>query len=174
MKPCASPRAAADEPVSQAAFREAMSRLGAAVNIVTTDGPGGKAGFAATAVCSVTDTPPTLLVCINRSSSVVAAFSRNAHLCINTLSAAHRRLSGLFGGKTPVEERFAAASWRKGVGGVPVLEDGLVTFECAIANSVDVGTHTVLFCTVLAIAGKGTAGALIYFDRKYHTPSELG
>ncbi len=36
-----------------------MARLAAAVNIVTTDGPAGRAGFTATAVCSVTDEPPT-------------------------------------------------------------------------------------------------------------------
>lgn len=43
-------------------FRDAMARLGSAVNIITTDGPAGRAGFTASAVCSVTDTPPTLLV----------------------------------------------------------------------------------------------------------------
>ena len=50
-------------------YRNAMARLGAAVNIVTTDGEGGRAGFTASAVCSVTDDPPTLLVCMNRGSS---------------------------------------------------------------------------------------------------------
>ena len=40
-------------------FRNAMARLGAAVNIITTDGPAGRAGFTASAVCSVTDTPQT-------------------------------------------------------------------------------------------------------------------
>ena len=44
------------------AYREAMARLGAAVNVITTDGPGGRAGFTASAVCSVTDSPPTLLI----------------------------------------------------------------------------------------------------------------
>jgi hypothetical protein len=43
-------------------YREAMARLGVAVSIVTTDGPAGRAGFTASAVCSVTDEPPTLLV----------------------------------------------------------------------------------------------------------------
>ena len=36
-------------------FREAMSRLGAAVHVVTTAGAAGKSGFTATAVCSVSD-----------------------------------------------------------------------------------------------------------------------
>ena len=45
-------------------FRDAMSLLTTAVNIVTTIGDSGMHGFTASAVCSVTDTPPTLLVCI--------------------------------------------------------------------------------------------------------------
>lgn len=43
--------------VDQQTFRDAMSCMGAAVNIITTDGPAGRAGFTASAVCSVTDTP---------------------------------------------------------------------------------------------------------------------
>ena len=42
-------------------FRDGMARLAGAVNVITTDGPKGFAGITATAVCSVTDQPPTLL-----------------------------------------------------------------------------------------------------------------
>src|ERR1700709_1909251 len=52
-------------PVEKQAYREAMARLGAAVNVITTDGPGGRAGFTARAGTSVTDTTPTLLVGAN-------------------------------------------------------------------------------------------------------------
>ena len=54
--------------VHRQAYREAMARFGAAVSVVTTDGPAGRYGFTASAVCSVTDDPPTLLVCMNRGS----------------------------------------------------------------------------------------------------------
>ena len=37
--------------VSQKEFRDAMARLGAAGNIITTDGPAGIGGFTASAVC---------------------------------------------------------------------------------------------------------------------------
>lgn len=73
--------------VDQQTFRDAMSCMGAAVNIITTDGPAGRAGFTASAVCSVTDTPPTLLVCLNRGASVWPVFNENRTLCVNTLSA---------------------------------------------------------------------------------------
>lgn len=83
----------------QQTFRDAMACVGAAVNIITTDGPAGMAGFTASAVCSVTDTPPTLLVCLNRGASVWPIFSENRTLCVNTLSAGQEPLSNLFGGK---------------------------------------------------------------------------
>lgn len=87
--------------VDQQTFRDAMSCMGAAVNIITTDGPAGRAGFTASAVCSVTDTPPTLLVCLNRGASVWSVFNENRTLCVNTLSAGQEPLSNLFGGKRP-------------------------------------------------------------------------
>src|ERR1700738_4092818 len=92
-------------------YRDAMARLGAAVSIVTTDGPAGRAGFTASAVCSVTDDPPTLLVCMNRASSAYLSVTGNNVVCVNVLSAQQEPLSRLFGGKVPAAERFAAAVW---------------------------------------------------------------
>jgi hypothetical protein len=48
--------------VDTTGFRNAMALLGGAVSVITTDGPAGRFGFTASAVCSVTDSPPTLLV----------------------------------------------------------------------------------------------------------------
>lgn len=154
--------------LSKEAFREGMSRLGAAVNIITTDGPAGRAGFTASAVCSVTDSPPTLLVCLNRSSSVYHRFADNEVLCVNTLTPDHEALSRLFGGKTAIEERFAAAAWTVGLSGAPMLDDATVSFDCRITGKADVGSHTVFFCEVMAIECRRDASALIYFDRAYH------
>ncbi|MBS0969829.1 pyrimidine utilization flavin reductase protein F [Chimaeribacter arupi] len=156
------------EPVTQHTFRQAMSCLGAAVNIITTDGPAGRAGFTASAVCSVTDTPPTLLVCLNRSASVHPAFARNQQLCVNTLSAGHEDLSNLFGGKTPMEARFAAADWSRLATGSPVLAGAVANFDCRITQTVSVGTHDILFCEVVALRRNDAGHGLVYFDRRYH------
>lgn len=155
------------ELVEKQAFRDGMARLGAAVNIITTDGPAGRAGFTASAVCSVTDTPPTLLVCLNRSASVWSVFDANRQLCVNTLAADQEALSSLFGGKTPMAERFQAAQWRKGVTGSPVLQGALVSFDCRISEITQVGTHDVLFCEVLALTVSNKTGGLAWFDRGY-------
>ena len=152
----------------KADYRNAMARLGAAVNIITTDGPAGRAGFTASAVCSVTDEPPMLLVCLNRSASVYPAFTANGVLCVNVLAAGHQALSGLFGGKTPMDERFAAGRWSRKATGSPVLEDAAASFDCRVVRATSAGTHDVLFCEAVAIAIGGAAQSLIYFDRRYH------
>ena len=170
MKISATPDGAApvDGPSAvQLEFRNAMSRMAAAVNIVTTDGPGGRAGFAATAVCSVTDTPPTLLVCLNRAASVHPAVTTNGVLCVNVLADSHQDLSRLFGGKTPSEERFAAAAWSRLATGSPALDDALVSFDCRIVHRGDGGTHDVLMCEVESIRRRDGGQGLVYFDRSY-------
>ncbi|MCG7372819.1 pyrimidine utilization flavin reductase protein F [Pseudomonas luteola] len=148
-------------------YRDAMARLGAAVNIVTTDGPQGRAGFTATAVCSVTDEPPTLLVCLNRSASVYPIFKANGTLCVNTLSSEHKVLSNLFGGKTGMEERFATACWNTLITGSPALEGAVVSFDCRIVSINTVGTHDVLLCEVVAIERQDDVDGLVYFNRSY-------
>jgi len=154
--------------VERDAFRNAMACLGAAVNIITTDGPAGRAGFTASAVCSVTDTPPTLLVCLNRSASVWPIFRDNGYLCVNTLAAGHEDLSTLFGGKTPMTERFAAADWHTLASGSPLLDGALVSFDCKVAQVVSVGTHDILFCEVQALVRNDETHGLAWFDRGYH------
>ncbi len=154
-------------------YREAMSRLGAAVNIITTKGEQGDAGFTASAVTSVTDDPPTLLVCMNRNSKSNEAFKKAGILCVNVLSHEHQELSPVFAsvGNLPMAERFARASWLRLATGSPVLENATASFDCTIDQITEVGTHSVFFCGVKAIhLGAGNTG-LIYHGRTYHTVS---
>lgn len=160
--------------VSKKLFKEGMARLAGAVNVITTDGPAGRAGFTATAVCSVCDTPPTLLVCVNNSSSVGAVFRENTALCVNTVGPQHHSVSLLFGGKTPTEERFAAADWYQGSTGAPILTDALVAFDCKITQKVTAGTHSVLFCSIQNIFLSEQTTASVYYLRRFYELGECG
>ncbi|MFM2279177.1 MAG: 4-hydroxyphenylacetate-3-hydroxylase small chain [Pseudomonadota bacterium] len=150
------------------AFRDGMSRLGAAVNIVTTDGPAGRHGLTVSAVCSVTDTPPTLLVCINSNAYAHDAFAENGVICVNVLAPSHQDLSRSFARWTG-EDRFASTIWGSLATGAPVLDDAAVAFDCRIVDRQSRGTHTVFFCEVQATAvGKGSGDGLVWFDRRFH------
>lgn len=82
--------------VDTTGFRNSMAMLGGAVSVITTDGPAGRFGFTASAVCSVTDQPPTLLVCMNRSSFSNVHFKSNGVLSVNVLTPGHQEVSGRF------------------------------------------------------------------------------
>src|SRR5919202_3304841 len=118
-------------PVDKQAYREAMARLGAAVNVITTDGPGGRAGFTASAVTSVTDSPPTLLVCANRSNDSYPAMKQNAVLCVSTLTPAQEGLSPVFAGMTEhtMDQRFDGYTWHTLATGAPALDDAVAVFD---------------------------------------------
>src|ERR1700689_2167024 len=127
--------AVAPEPVvsiESPAFREAMARLGAAVHVVTTAGPGGKTGFTATAVCSVTDQPAMLLVCLNRRSNSAPLLTQNGVFCVNTLGAAESNLADIFAGRSGVhlEERFSVGEWTTLKTGSPAPRSAGGAVEC--------------------------------------------
>jgi flavin reductase len=154
--------------VDKSTFRNGMSRLGSAVKVVTTTGHGGKRyGFTASAVCSVSDTPPTLLVCINRASSCFHAFKDARYFCVNTLMPGHENIADHFGGRIPTEDRFSLGNWIQGFTGAPVLADASVSFECEFTNAVDEATHRVFFGRVVQIRQHKSEGTLFYHMRRY-------
>lgn len=150
-------------------FRSAMAQLGAAVNIITTDGPAGRYGITASAVCSVTDEPASLLVCINRNSPMNRAITENGVLCVNVLGGEHEGLSGTFAKRgLESEQRFAQGEWRTMANGTPGLVGSLVNFACRIDAVQDVGTHGVFICRVEELDMRGEGEGLVYFGRAFH------
>jgi flavin reductase len=155
--------------VEAGAFREAMARLGAAVNVITTAGPAGRAGFTATAVCSVSDQPPTLLVCLNRRSRGTPVLRENGVFCVNTLAADQEMIADLFAGRTGAagEERFKAGEWMALSTGSPVLRSAAVSFDCRTIDVKAVATHNVFFAVVEAVHVGTACPALVYHERAY-------
>ncbi|WP_407307396.1 flavin reductase [Acinetobacter sp.] len=154
-------------------FRNAMSLLTTAVNVVTTEGASGVHGFTASAVCSVTDTPPTLLVCMNQASRSHVHFIENRILSVNVLGAQHEQISNAFASKLSSEERFKNGSWTTLETGAPVLADALVSFDCEIEQIQEVGTHTIFICRTVAIRQSYPQHSLVYFNRAYHYVGEV-
>lgn len=159
------------EPVDRQTFRDGMARLAAAVNIITSTGMAGWCGFTASAVCSVTDNPPTLLVCMNKSSQSHQTIRTSKVLCVNTVAGPHEELSALFSGAGGVKDmatRFAGGDWTTMVTGSPALCGATVSFDCRIVQTTELGTHAVFFCEVVAIREGDDVEGLVYFGRKFH------
>jgi flavin reductase len=150
-------------------FRDAMSRYGAAVHVFTTDGLEGKGGFTATAVCSVSDDPPTLLVCVNRRSQNAHTLAANGVFCVNTLGADAEELSNVFAGRTGAAsaDRFAVGTWNTLVTGAPALTSAIVACDCRVVEINAVGSHNVIFGVVEAVKLGPAVPALVYHGRSY-------
>ncbi|MFL5072686.1 MAG: flavin reductase, partial [Xanthobacteraceae bacterium] len=154
--------------VEAAAFREAMSRLGAAVHVVTSAGPAGQTGFTATAVASVSDQPPMLLVCLNRRSISAPVLSANRVFCVNTLRADEEAIADLFAGRSgDRDQRFATGEWITLSTGSPVLASAVVAFDCRVSDVKAVGSHNVIFGVVEAVRLGAAGEALLYHERAY-------
>lgn len=150
-------------------YRDAMARFAGAVHVVTTDGQAGKRGATVIAACSVSDTPPTVLVCLNRENAKNDAFTRNGNFALNTLAGGQQALAEAFSGQTglPVEERFSLAEWDRIASGAPTLVGALAVFDCEIIDTKDHATHRILFGKVAGIRIGDNLHPLMYFNRGY-------
>ncbi len=151
-------------------FRDAMATLGAGVNIITTNGPAGKCGLTATAVVSITDSPPTMLVSINHNSATNETFKANSRMAVNILNAEQQLVAEYFGGMHPVSmaERFAKFDFTEGRGKLPILRNAIANLEGSIVATHEVGTHTLFILELDSMEIADSGDALIYFNRQFH------
>jgi len=171
------------DPDLRARFLAGMSHAAQTVNVVTTDGPAGRAGVTVSAMSSVSaDTPrPTLLVCVHRDSNSAPKILENGVFCVNVLRDDQSFISDTFAGRfrDQVIDKFDCAKWQKMGTGAARVVDPLVAFDCRVVSSDLVGTHHVFFGEVQEIFVAATGSPLIYAKRAYgatapiETPSSL-
>lgn len=152
-------------------FKRGMRRVAGTVAIITTSGPHDiRLGMTATAFCSLSTEPPSLLVCVNSSSSVGKAVSEGGGFAVNVLRPAQDELAQVFSGRTGKDgdARFTGLGWEPGKMGAPIHGDALVAFDCRIESIVRQYTHLILVGTVLrTILNNEEVGPLIYCEGGY-------
>ncbi|HEX9398288.1 MAG TPA: flavin reductase family protein [Burkholderiales bacterium] len=155
------------KPVDAALFKAGMRTLAGAVNIITTAAGGHRHGMTATAVCSATAEPPTVLACINKLATTHAAVAKSKVFCVNVLRAEDWELSSAFSGAQSGEARFKTRNWTRLATGAPVLIDSLVSFDCRVVKKMAHGTHTIFLGQVEQILLGQKGKPLLYSDGQY-------
>ncbi len=123
-------------------FRAVMGCLVAGVTVVTTlDRQGNPRGLTATAVCSVSLTPPLVLVCIDQAADCYEAFREARAFAVNLLREDQESLSRHFATKDAL--KFEGIAHRPGVTGVPILSGALAHLECLRTAQYPGGDHTI-------------------------------
>jgi flavin reductase (DIM6/NTAB) family NADH-FMN oxidoreductase RutF len=148
-------------------FRALMADFPTGVAVVTTvDGTGRPHGFTCTALCSVSLSPPTLLVSVSSRSASLAALLRRGWFAVNLLADTAVATAARFA--APVEERFAGLAWAPGpAAGMPCLSGGVCgSAECRVSAVWPVGDHTIVLGAVEVISQQ-PAVPLLYGQRRY-------
>jgi flavin reductase (DIM6/NTAB) family NADH-FMN oxidoreductase RutF len=150
-------------------FKLGMRRLAAGVCLITTRcNDGSWRGMTATAVCSVSAAPPTLLCCINRRNSTYEAIGISAVFAVNVLSLDNRDLADRFASPLSAQEKFAAGLWREGSTGAPLLEGALAVFDCRVSQTLGSGTHGIVLGEIQSVVVRTAAAKpLLYAHGAY-------
>ncbi len=156
-----------EQPVSLEQFKLGMRLLAGAVNIVSSVHGGRRYGMTATAVCSVTADPPTVLVCINKLATTHGILAKSKVFCVNVLRAEDWELSSTFSGATSGEGRFKSRDWTRLATGAPVLIDALVSFDCRVVKKVTHGTHGIFLGQVEQVLVGKPGKPLLYSEGQY-------
>lgn len=139
------------------------------VAVVTSGAPGARVGVTVTAVSSLSDQPPMMLVCINRLSSALPVIREAGAFCINFLCRDQHDVASLFAGRTADrgEARFRSHDWLRLATGAPVLAQGLAGFDCALTDIHEAATHSILFGEVRALHRGAPAEPLLYAQGQF-------
>jgi flavin reductase len=129
-------------------FKQAMRRHAAAINLITTEHDGVRYGMAATAVCSLGVSPPSLLVCVATTASIHQPLMDGDHFAVNILRECHAPLVGAFSGQLRGEARFELGEWKRHSSGLPLLIDAQANMICRIAERLERSGHSILIGTV--------------------------
>jgi 4-nitrophenol 2-monooxygenase / 4-nitrocatechol 4-monooxygenase, reductase component len=133
------------------------------VTVVTTVDRGVFYGTTASALTSVSLDPPTLLICMNRSSETGQAIARSGHFAINVLSEDQGPVAYDFARKG---SDFADHATTLGRLGAPLVAGSLASFECRVTDEIEVRTHTVVIGAVEAAIGQD-GSPLAYFRGRF-------
>lgn len=146
-------------------FRAAMRLLASGVALVTTaDADGAPCGIAMTAFMSLSMAPPSLLLAVNRTASLLAPLEANGRFAVNILAADQAQACQAFVAAPP-GARFDTLAWRM-EDGLPLVESGVATIVCRVEQTADFGSHRVITGVVdKAIVPGGEP--LIYVDGRY-------
>lgn len=152
-------------PVSEIEFRTALSSFASGVNVVTTvDASGGLHGLTVSAFCSVSLSPPLILICIEKITASHFAFIESKAFVVNMLEESQAHLSEHFA--TPFDDKFRDVDTRTGLYGIPILGGTLANLECRIINTFDGGDHSIFIGEVERISVKN-GKPLVYFQSEY-------
>jgi flavin reductase ActVB len=159
---------AADVDVAQ--FKQAARHFASGVTVVTTRSDELQHGGTVSAFFSLSLEPLQVLISLNSTGRLAELVEQSGVFAVNVLSAEQESISRLFA----APQRPTSLGALKGVEtevastGAPIIRGCLAYFDCAVADVILAGDHTLFIGQVQAVSA-AAGQPLLYFDGAYRT-----
>lgn len=154
-------------------LRTGLRQFASGVTIVTAEHDGELYGITVSAFSSISLDPPILMVSINNASTVARPIIESEHFAVHILSADQQEISDRFARSGTGAEKYSGLEIRRGPSGAPTFPGTLALFDCVLAQTLVVGTHTLMFGRVVYVeAAEEIGDPLVYYHRGYRRVSE--
>lgn len=148
-------------------FRHCLKRWASGVSVVTTRRDGGIRGITVSSFCSLSLTPPLILICIDRKSPSHDLIAQQGCFAVNILRREQERISDMAAGRLGEgSAHLEGVGFHSETTGAPVLDDSLAWLDCRLAGSHLEGDHTIYVGQVEATGG-GDGEPLLYYSSAY-------
>lgn len=151
-------------PVMPDQFKAVMRRFAASVNVITSADSDVLNGMTATAVCSVTAEPPSVLIIVNRTNRSHPIIRSSQAFAVNVLSEEQKSLAQHFASRP--SDPFASVEHSIGKTGCPIIKGADAFLECVVTQETEVGSHTIFVGQVVA-SGTFDERPLLYHAGQY-------
>lgn len=151
-------------------LRLGMRRLASGVCVVTSYTETERFAMTASSVTSLSDSPASLLICINQTAAIAPILNKGQPLAVSILNADQQDISNKCAEKLAGDERFAVGEWAQHEAtGLPYLETAQVTFFCEVDNDdYPYGTHRIVVGKLTdAIIADEDIEPLVYLNGSY-------
>src|SRR5271170_2214364 len=130
-----------------------MRALSSGVAIIACGEGDARLGCTITSLASLSLAPPTLFVCLARTSSTLVGLREAGAFSISLLAARHEALAHRFSGHGGVRgaRRFDGGQWITLSTGTPVLADAIAAFDCLVEEIIERHSHAIILGAVVSL-----------------------
>ena len=147
-------------------FRLAMRRYIYSVSIMSNkDKANNPNAITVSSVTSISMDPPSLLICINKSSRIHDTIVQGSKFCINLLNSNQENLSNICSDEDMYDQRFKDKNWN--LDDIPFLQNAQANIFCKVDKLTSYHTHTIVIGLVADAKYADEISTLTYVDGEY-------
>ena len=147
-------------------FRLAMRRYIYSVSIMSNkDNAGNPNAITVSSVTSISMNPPSLLICINKSSRIHNSIELGSKFCINLLNNEQEDISNICSDEDMYDQRFKDKNWN--LQNIPFLVNAQANIFCKVDKLTSYHTHSIVIGLVEDAKYADEISTLTYVDGVY-------